>query len=268
MPSGGHNKLTIEQVRSIFQQHGWTLLETEYKTNNTPMKAICPCGEDIHVRLAAVQEGRRCQKCKGKKKSSELKVTDKALQEFCESQGCRFVCSWIKCKKTRIEYICKCGRQCEAYWCNFKKYPNCKKCGSAKISGPNCYMYDPDREAVAFRKKFRKTCERMIRRFLKKTGEKKTKHTHELLGYTPQELQEHILNHPNMKNCEGQEWHVDHIWPIQAFLDHGIFDLKVINALGNLRPIPGRENLSKADKYDEKEFVAWLIMNGRTTKSN
>ena len=48
------------------------------------------------------------------------------------------------------------------------------------------------------------------------------------------------------------------IFPIQAFLDHGILDLKIINKLSNLRPMLGPENLQKADKYDEKEFTEWL----------
>jgi hypothetical protein len=93
---------------------------------------------------------------------------------------------------------------------------------------------------------------------MKATAQKKTKHTHELLGYRPKDLQEHILNHPNMANCKGQEWHVDHIWPIQAFVDHGILDLKIINALSNLRPIPGQENILKAAKYNKVEFEEWL----------
>jgi len=128
----------------------------------------------------------------------------------------------------------------------------------AKKSGANCYMYDPDREAVEMRKKFRKMCGQHILRFMKATGQTKTKHTHELLGYRPIDLQNHILNHPDYKNCIGKEWHVDHIFPIQAFLDHGILDLKIINKLSNLRPMLGPENLQKADKYDEKEFTEWL----------
>jgi hypothetical protein len=39
--------------------------------------------------------------------------------------------------------------------------------------------------------------------------------------------------------------------------NHGVFDLKLINALDNLRPMVGPENLSKADKYDEA-FMRWL----------
>jgi len=47
-------------------------------------------------------------------------------------------------------------------------------------------------------------------------------------------------------------------FPIQAFLDHGILDLSLINRFDNLRPIIGPENLSKADKYDETDFKQWL----------
>jgi hypothetical protein len=258
MPSGGANKFTYEQVKNIFEKHGFKLLSKSYISNGTKMKAICPCGTDIEIRLSDVQRGHKCQKCGADTISNKLKKSDESIKEFCESKNCKLIRSWIKNKKTRIEYICKCGNQSEAYWSNFSRYPNCKKCGSAKVSGANCYMYDSDREAVALRKKFRKICGQHIRRFMNSTGQKKTKSTHELLGYKPQDLQNHILNHQDFKSCVGKIWHVDHIFPIKAFLDHGILDLKTINRLDNLRPVLGVENLSKADKYDKNEFLEWL----------
>lgn len=189
-------------------------------------------------------------------------LTEEQVKTKVESYGVKFVRTWLEWSSDRnrakIIYICGCGKETTAWLFNFYKVQNCRQCGIAKKSGSNCYMYDPDREAVALRKKFRKMCGQHIYRFMKATGQKKTKHTHILLGYTPLELQAHIMNHPDMKLCEGKEWHVDHIWPIQAFIDHGILDLRIINALANLRPIPGLENLSKADKYDEKEFIKWL----------
>jgi hypothetical protein len=117
-------------------------------------------------------------------------------------------------------------------------------------------MYDPDREAVAARKRFRKACGQFIARAMKKTGQTKRDHTYTILGYTAKELQDHIQNHPNYKNCTDG-FHIDHIFPVQAFLDHGINDLTVINKLCNLQPLPGSENISKADTYDEKSFVEW-----------
>lgn len=255
---GGHNKLRYEDVKSIFEKHGFILLDTNYISNNTPMQAICSCGAKVAIRLSHVKKGNKCQKCKGKSNSAKLRTSESEIVIFCKSQNCVFVKSWIQNKRIRIQYICKCGEKAEAYWSNFNRCPNCKKCGTAKVSGENCYMYDPDRAAVALRKKFRKICGQHIRRFMKATGKKKTRRTHELLGYTPQELQDHILNHPDYEKVKDGVWHVDHILPLKAFIDHGIFDLKIINALSNLRPMAGPENLSKSDKYNEEVFLRSL----------
>lgn len=102
---------------------------------------------------------------------------------------------------------------------------------------------------------------------MKATGQKKTRRTHELLGYRPQDLQEHILNHPNYAAVKDGMWHVDHILPLKAFLDHNILDLRIINALDNLRPMSGPLNLSKADSYDEDEFLRWLASAVRRSKT-
>lgn len=254
----GNETHTYEDVTNYFKKAGCELLADVYKNVLTLMPYKCECGNISEIRFADFQVGVRCWKCRSKKISNSTKTTDIEMKEFCKSQNCEFIRSWIQSKKTRIAYICKCGGKAEAYWSNFTRYPNCKKCGNKKVSGSNCYMYDPDRAAVALRKKFRKICGQHIRRFMKATGEKKTRRTHELLGYTPQELQDHILNHPDYEKVKDGVWHVDHILPLKAFLDHGIFDLKIINALNNLRPMAGPENLSKSDKYDIAEFQKWL----------
>lgn len=260
--ASGGRKFTYEEVKQYFADHGCELLETTYERSVLPLTYRCSCGNVSKIDFGNFRKGRRCQSCKGSKISNTLALDENKVKEKVESYDLEYVDSWLEWSgdrnRTRIKYICKCGRETVAWLSNFYKVQNCKECGKAKKSGANCYMYDPDREAVAMRKKFRKVCGQHIRRFMRATGQKKTKHTHELLGYHPQDLQEHILNHPDYKNCKDGEWHVDHIFPIQAFLDHGILDLKVINRLDNLRPIPGPENLSKADKYDEKEFQRWL----------
>ena len=259
----GNEKFTLSQVQKIFEHEGCELLTQHYKNNNQKLNYRCSCGKESFIRLLDFRRGHRCQNCKAEKLSEHYRTSDEDIEKICKENGCKLVRSFMYKKHTRIEYICKCGNQTEAYLTNFRRFPNCKQCGAAKISGPNCYMYDPDREAVAMRKKFRKICGQHIRRFMRATGQKKTKHTHELLGYHPKDLQEHILNHPEYKNCNGDDWHVDHIFPIQAFVDHGILDLRLVNNLSNLRPMPGPENLSKAAKYDEKEFTEWMQQNLR-----
>jgi hypothetical protein len=253
---------TYDEVKQFFFDQGCELLETKYDNNGVLLNYKCSCGESSKIRFRDFKNGRRCMKCKNAKISQSLTLDESDVKSKVESYGVKYVSSWLKwCgdrNRTRITYVCKCNRTTDAWLSNFYKVQNCKECGNAKKSGSNCYMYDPDREAVEMRKKFRKMCGQHIKRFMEATGQKKTKHTHELLGYYPKDLQEHILNHPNYKNCIGKEWHVDHVFPIQAFIDHGILDLKIINRLDNLRPILGPDNLQKADKYDEKEFMEWL----------
>jgi hypothetical protein len=254
----GNEKFTLEQVRKTYEDQGCELLEQKYVNSMTVMHFRCSCGEISKCGYGNFRQGRRCQNCKGNKISQKLRTSDDDIKEVCEKHGCKLIRSFIYKKHTRIEYVCKCGKTTESYWFNFKKFPNCWECGKKKKSGANCYMYNPDREAIKMRKKFRKMCGQHIHRFMKATGQTKTKSTHLLLGYTPKELQDHILNHPNYEKCKNKEWHVDHIFPIQAFLDHNILDLKLINNLDNLMPIEGVENLSKANKYDEKSFLKWV----------
>ena len=254
----GNVHFTFEFVKQYFVEQNCELLDNEYVNSVTPVNYKCCCGTISKMDFGNFRKGRRCQNCMAKANSERNKTPEEDIGKFCEEKGCKLIKSWIQSKRMRISYICKCGLQSEAYLSNFKRFPNCKKCGSAKISGANCHMYDPDREAVAMRKRFRKMCGQHINRFMKATNGTKTRSTHELLGYKPIDLQNHILNHPDYASCAGEDWHVDHIFPIQAFLDHNILDLKIINRLDNLRPVLGVENLSKADKYDENEFLEWL----------
>lgn len=89
-------------------------------------------------------------------------------------------------------------------------------------------------------------------------GEKKRDHANKLLGYSPRQLQDHIKNHPNWERVKDSEWHLDHIFPIIAFLEHGIKDIAVICRLDNLQPLSGTKNSSKNGSYDEKAFLDWL----------
>jgi len=89
-------------------------------------------------------------------------------------------------------------------------------------------------------------------------GRKKTTRTETLLGYSRSDLFKHITLHPNWENVKHSDWHIDHIFPIKAFVEHGVTDLKVINALDNLQPILKENNLLKSDNYDKKEFKAYL----------
>ena len=54
------------------------------------------------------------------------------------------------------------------------------------------------------------------------------------------------------------KWHLDHVFPIQAFLDYNIYRPELINALDNLQPLEGKDNVSKHAKYDKQLFENYL----------
>lgn len=84
--------------------------------------------------------------------------------------------------------------------------------------------------------------------FISKNG----KRTHELLGYSKEQLVTHIEKQfsKGMNWDNRNEWHIDHIIPLSEMLKTGETDPKIINALTNLKPIWKKENLSKGSRVE------------------
>lgn len=89
---------------------------------------------------------------------------------------------------------------------------------------------------------------------LKENNVKKRGHYFEILGYT----QEELINHLEKQFKNGMtwdnygEWHVDHKRPITSFIFKNISDedFKKCWSLENLQPMWGSENISKSNHYE------------------
>lgn len=85
----------------------------------------------------------------------------------------------------------------------------------------------------------------MLRRF----GKNKEKTTIEILGYSAEDLK----NHMESLFLEGMTWEnwglwqIDHIRPISSF--EKTTDPKIVNALTNLQPLWKKDNIIKSDKF-------------------
>jgi hypothetical protein len=91
-----------------------------------------------------------------------------------------------------------------------------------------------------------------------KCGTEKSHHSHEVLGYSPDDLLKRLQSFPSWQILKNESWHLDHIFPIIAFVRKGITDPRIICELENLQPLAGTENCSKNDIYDEAAFEEWL----------
>ena len=91
-----------------------------------------------------------------------------------------------------------------------------------------------------------------IYQVLKENNVEKNGHYFEILGYTPEEL----INHLEKQFKDGMTWdnygdfHIDHIIPISSFNIQEIGDEEFMKcwSLSNLQPMWGEENIRKSNK--------------------
>lgn len=87
----------------------------------------------------------------------------------------------------------------------------------------------------------------MLRRVLEKTNGEKLSMSETMIGYTSLELKQHIESRflEGMSWDNYGDWHIDHILPMKWFIDEGLTDPKLINALSNLQPLWAEDNVRK-----------------------
>lgn len=228
-----------EYVENIFKERGCELLDI-YKNNNTRMKFKCKCGEISTITFASFNSGCYCVSCGGKKK-----LTTEFVKSEIKKDGYELL-SKYKNAKTKLSMKCEKGHICEISWNNFQRGKRCRTCFIEEK------WHKPEDRPFVLK------CRSLLRNCLRDINVKKSDRTEKMLGYSAIQLKEHLSSFPDWDNLVKGEWHIDHIFPIKAFCDYGIKDTTVINCLKNLRPLAGKENMSKGGKYDKFKFEEWL----------
>lgn len=247
---GKTNKLSHSEVSEIYQKHNCELLE-DYQTLAMPMKFKCKCGRIDRSAFAKFRRSPQCRTCSGR----HIYSYDEVVKLFHDNK-CTLLETTYKNVHSKMKYKCTCGNVAKISLEKLKSGQKCKKCGIR--SGEKSGRWNPDRELVRLNKTMAIRSLGYLKRILKLQGMKKDDHMVNLLGYTVTDLRNHITTHPNWDKVKDGKWHIDHIFPTKAFLEHGITDIKLINALDNLQPLSQKDNLVKSDKYNKKEFLAWI----------
>jgi hypothetical protein len=114
-----------------------------------------------------------------------------------------------------------------------------------------------ERERVRNNPKYRltKNIRSALSTSIKEMGAKKNKKTFDILGYTPEDLMQHLEKrfYCDMTWYNYGEWHVDHIKPISSFDYESVDDIafKECWSLNNLQPLWAKENLQKGSKFND-----------------
>jgi len=255
-------RLTYEYVKKYFDDNNCVLLESKYINSRYKMRYKCECGSIWETTFKDFKSGRRCGGCGIKKAAEKRRRKIEDVKDFFLKHKCVLLEKKYVNNKTPMKYRCSCGRIAKISFSSFKRGSRCKECGIKKNIGPNNPCWIVDKSKSLEKERIRKRYSKLVRNCLLYTGGKKNSKTEILLGYSPQEFRDAIFSHENWDEVKDGDWHIDHIFPIKAFVDLGITDLKVINALDNIRPLSARDNLLKGHDYDKTKFVKWLEKKG------
>ena len=264
--SANSRRISQDIVESFYKEAGCELL-SEYLGDEKPLTYRCKCGSIVTSHFHTFKKRKNCCACGNKKNVLNIE----SIYKFIKDNNLDLISlhKFETGSKGNLLLRCSCGNEYEKSWRalnNSKCSKACTDCTKKqkieKMSGQNHPLWIEDRKKVDFKKEFAKKIYSMLRRCYLTFKLKKQDKSFDFLGYTYYELGEHITKHPNFVNAtKNGNMHIDHIFPIQAFIDFGLCDIehiKVINSLENLQPLDAFDNLSKNNKYDKDKFIDFL----------
>ena len=174
------------------------------------------------------------------------------------ASGCELLETYTKSSRP-MSYRCSCGNLSRGSWNNFARGKRCQECLRKKRSGVNNYQWREDRSRKYMEYRFRQTAWR-VQKQTGATPDCSLKNCEKNFGYSFDQFHDHVVKQPDWR-ADGR-WEIDHVFPVWAFTEAGVFDLKVIHALDNLRVLPKMKNRQKCYKFNPFDFVKWLAGKG------
>lgn len=249
--------INYEFVKEYFKSQGCELLEDAYVNARTKMRYYCSCGRESQIVWYSFKVGNRCRKCGNEKTSTTQTLSvDKVKTDF-TARECELLDNYTHSRKP-MSFRCCCGRIGNISYNNFMKGRLCKECGIAKRAGENHYEWQNDREKMVIRNRFRQLAYRIFKDIPHTRFATNEVTLQDNLGFSLEEFHQHLKSHSNWGTIQQGKWEIDHIWPVSAFVNAGICDLKLISGLDNLRVVPAVTNRRKSACYNPVAFVRWL----------
>lgn len=201
---------------------------------------------------------KKCNSCKIKKNFDEFHRNSKNIDGY--KNTCK-ICRLAQQKKYRIKNKEILNEKQKQYYSNHKKEKSeydkiYRKNNAEKIADKQKKYREANRDRKNIhekiynkRKPHIKAWRSLLHTYLRRINKKKTKSTLETLGYSRNELKEHLekLFTEGMSWDNYGEWHIDHIKPISSFDKNT--DPKIVNSLDNLQPLWKTTRVINGIKY-------------------
>lgn len=151
---------SIDEVRSIFEKGGCTLLSDTYENTKQKLKYICSCGEPAEITLDHFLRGQRCTICAHSKTADFHRLNYSRVRKEFYKAGCVLLEGAYINATTKMKFRCTCGNVDYVSYSNFKRGRKwCTACSHKKRRGPgnpswNPLLTDEDREKRRYDKRF------------------------------------------------------------------------------------------------------------------
>ena len=249
-------------IKKEVESKGYEFISCKYNGKAHLIVCKCKCGNQRACMLKNFRNSPRCRICLHR----DLALDFNFVKKYFEKNGCELLEKEYENARKKLKYKCSCGRVSKICFYGFKNGNRCRKCCGEKMSiwlsknrkGSNNPRWIEDRQQKKINDLFSNRCRGVLRRTLKRFNKNKESKTEKILGYKMSDLKLHIENHANWPKVKDDNWHIDHVFPLKAFIDYDILDVGLANSLENLQPMLGNENISKSAKYDSKYFENWL----------
>jgi hypothetical protein len=141
-----NSRLSIDDVRLVFEKNGCQLIETNYVNTKTRMKCVCICGEIKYLKYEDVVNGRHCRECSFSKTAKGLlKYTINDVSSMFEKEGCMLLSKIYRGVNSNVRYICSCGNKSEIRLSAFMSGQKCRKCYIENNTGENSRNWKPEK---------------------------------------------------------------------------------------------------------------------------
>lgn len=185
------------------------------------------------------------------------KLTQHFVEKLFQERGCVLLDVYIN-SRNKVKYKCNCGSISFILVPQFVRGQRCANCHTRNNrKDEQHYRWNSNRQQVESTRCAAIRHKDLLHGVLLRLGQPKEDHTHVVLGYSAKELLTHLQKFPTWPIVSQGRWNIDHIFPVKAFQDHGIYDPYFICALDNLQPLSANENRTKNDKYSEQDFLLY-----------
>lgn len=146
-------KKTYEEVKEMFENRGYILLDTEYINAHTKLKYICSKHPGViqEIKYNSLQQGRGCKECGYETVSNKLKKQKKTsyndVKTKFEIMSLTLLTDendYMSCSNPIMKFICPCSPDLiqQKTWSAFQQTPHCSRCINVEtntIRRKKCY---------------------------------------------------------------------------------------------------------------------------------